>query len=225
MLDEFCVKLPAGFPDHPHRGMETVTYMLGGEMLHEDSRGNAGTLGPGDMQWMTAGKGIVHAEIPASFEVPAHGFQLWINLERSRKYCQPQYQEILAKEVKTYNDGNVSAKVLAGNVLGQQSAIYTRTPAFYAMFELNKGHSYTHEIPKKWNSIVICFEGSLALQDGKQILGPSCCCQFKINKTQNERVKIESLQNGTKFLMLAGQPLNEPIAHYGPFVLNEKREL
>lgn len=159
MLDEFNVKLPAGFPDHPHRGMETVTYMIDGEILHEDSRGNAGTLGPGDMQWMTAGKGIVHAEIPKSFDKAAYGFQLWINLERSRKYCEPQYQEIAASQVKTYDDGNIKAKVLAGNVLGQQSPITTRTPAFYAQFEINKGHEYTHKISKKWNSVVICFAG------------------------------------------------------------------
>ena len=119
MFDHFKVKLPAGFPDHPHRGMETVTYMLDGEILHEDSRGNAGSLGPGDMQWMTAGKGIVHAEIPASFDKAAEGFQLWINLEKNRKYCEPQYQEIAARDVKTYNDGNIKAAVLAGNVLGQ----------------------------------------------------------------------------------------------------------
>jgi len=91
MMDEFCVALPAGFPDHPHRGMETVTYMIDGTMLHEDSRGNQGKIGPGDMQWMTAGKGIVHAEVPASFTEPAYGFQLWINLERKRKYCEPEY--------------------------------------------------------------------------------------------------------------------------------------
>jgi hypothetical protein len=91
MLDNFNVKLPAGFPDHPHRGMETDTYMLSGEILHEDFKGNAGKLGPGDLQWMTAGKGIVHAEMPASFDVPANGFQLWLNLDRAHKYCEPQY--------------------------------------------------------------------------------------------------------------------------------------
>jgi len=91
MLDNFNVKLPGGFPDHPHRGMETVTYMLSGEIMHEDFKGNKGTLGAGDVQWMTAGKGIVHAEMPASWDVPANGFQLWLNLDRAHKYCEPQY--------------------------------------------------------------------------------------------------------------------------------------
>lgn len=163
ILDEFCVKLPAGFPDHPHRGMETVTYMIDGEVLHEDSKGNSGKLGPGDMQWMTAGKGIVHAEIPASFDSESYGFQLWINLERSRKFCEPQYQEIAAKDVKTYDDGNIKVKVLAGKVLGVQSQIKTRTPAFYAQFEINKGHTYRHAIPREWNSMVVVFDGKLRL--------------------------------------------------------------
>ena len=96
MLDNFNVKLPGGFPDHPHRGMETVTYMLSGAVKHEDFKGNAGDLEGGDVQWMTAGKGIVHAEMPASFDVPAYGFQLWLNLDRAHKYCDPQYQEFKA---------------------------------------------------------------------------------------------------------------------------------
>lgn len=114
MIDEAKVKLPAGFPDHPHRGIETITYGISGTVLHEDSRGNSGEIGPGDMQWMTAGKGIMHSEMPASFEEQFHGFQLWLNLERKRKYCEPQYQEIPRGNIPEYNDGNIKAKVLAG---------------------------------------------------------------------------------------------------------------
>ena len=99
MLDNFKVALPAGFPDHPHRGMETVTYMISGEIMHEDSKGNAGKLGPGDVQWMTAGKGIVHAEMPASFDEPAYGFQLWLNLDRTNKFCEPRYQEFKGDQI------------------------------------------------------------------------------------------------------------------------------
>ena len=99
MMDEFRVSLPAGFPDHPHRGMETVTYMIDGEFSHEDSRGNSGTLRPGDMQWMTAGKGILHSEMPISFDKKSYGFQIWLNLEAKMKYCEPQYQEIEAAKV------------------------------------------------------------------------------------------------------------------------------
>jgi redox-sensitive bicupin YhaK (pirin superfamily) len=91
MLDLFNVKLPAGFPDHPHRGFETVTYMLSGKVLHEDFKGHRGEIGPGDIQWMTAGRGIVHAEMPSSFDEPSLGFQLWINLHAANKFCEPQY--------------------------------------------------------------------------------------------------------------------------------------
>jgi len=101
MFDEAKVKLPAGFPDHPHRGQETVTYMLDGEVMHEDSKGNQGTLGPGDMQWMTAGKGILHSEMPTSFEKTSHATQLWLNLEKKMKYCEPQYQEWNADIIPT----------------------------------------------------------------------------------------------------------------------------
>ena len=118
MLDLFNVQLPAGFPDHPHRGFETVTYMLSGEVCHEDFKGHSGRIGPGDIQWMTAGKGIVHAEMPGSFEKPSIGFQLWINLDSKNKFCQPQYQEHLADKIPVYKDESISmvAKVISGSV-------------------------------------------------------------------------------------------------------------
>jgi quercetin 2,3-dioxygenase len=102
MLDLFNVKLPAGFPDHPHRGFETVTYMLEGEVEHEDFKGHRGKIGPGDVQWMTAGKGIVHAEMPSSFDKASFGFQLWINLDRKNKFCDPKYQEHLRDKIPTF---------------------------------------------------------------------------------------------------------------------------
>lgn len=105
MLDLFKVSLPAGFPDHPHRGFETVTYMVEGEVHHEDFTGTRGVIGPGDIQWMTAGKGIVHAEMPGSFEQHSYGFQLWINLEAKNKFCEPQYQEFKSNNIPTFDDG------------------------------------------------------------------------------------------------------------------------
>lgn len=114
MLDLFNVALPAGFPDHPHRGFETVTYMLRGEMSHEDFKGHKGVIGPGAIQWMTAGKGIVHSEIPMSFDTPAFGFQLWINLDKKNKYCDPRYQEFSADQIPLYEDDTIKAKVIAG---------------------------------------------------------------------------------------------------------------
>ena len=123
MLDWFNVALPAGFPDHPHRGFETVTYMLSGEIWHEDFKGHKGSIGPGDIQWMTAGKGIIHAEMPASFTEPANGFQLWINLEKKNKFCDPRYQEFKNESIPIYKHDSMTAKVIAGEVFGVQGPI------------------------------------------------------------------------------------------------------
>lgn len=139
MLDWFNVALPAGFPDHPHRGFETVTYLISGSIEHEDFKGHRGSLNPGDIQWMTAGKGIVHAEMPSSFEVPAYGFQLWINLQEKHKFCEPQYQEFKADKIPSYDGDSFQAKVIAGEVFGVKGPIDTRTPAYFIDFTLQKG--------------------------------------------------------------------------------------
>ena len=161
MLDLFNVKLPAGFPDHPHRGFETVTYMLKGEMSHEDFKGHGGVIGPGDIQWMTAGKGIVHSEIPTSFENPSYGFQLWINLDQKNKFCDPRYQEFKADQIPVYKDVGIEAKVIAGEVLGVKGPIEARVPTYFIDFYLDKDHEYEHPIPANWNSMIIVHEGTL----------------------------------------------------------------
>jgi redox-sensitive bicupin YhaK (pirin superfamily) len=161
MLDLFNVALPAGFPDHPHRGFETVTYMLRGEMSHEDFKGHAGVIGPGAIQWMTAGKGIVHSEIPTSFTVPAFGFQLWINLDRKNKMCEPRYQEFKAEEIPVYQDEGMRAKVISGSILGVKGPIEAKVPTYFLDFYLSKDKEYDHPIPKGWNSMVIVHNGAI----------------------------------------------------------------
>ena len=134
VLDYFNVSLPNGFPDHPHRGFETVTYMLNGSMHHEDFRNHRGTIGPGDIQWMTAGRGIVHSEIPASKIQPAIGFQLWINLRKQEKMKAPAYQEYSKDQiplVDNWETQGVKAKVIAGEIFNVKGPIYTRTPTEY----------------------------------------------------------------------------------------------
>ena len=160
MLDLFNVKLPAGFPDHPHRGFETVTYMLSGKIMHEDFKGHRGEIGPGDIQWMTAGKGIVHAEMPSSFEEPAVGFQLWINLHAANKFCEPQYQEFLKDNIPLYKnpENGMQAKVISGEVFGVKGPIVARTPTYFLDFIFDKaGTVYAHTIPKGWNSIIVIY--------------------------------------------------------------------
>ena len=154
MLDEFKVGKPAGFPDHPHRGFETVTYMLPttkGSFAHEDFCGHKGIIGPGDLQWMTAGKGIVHSEMPANEDI-SHGLQLWVNLAKKDKLCEPAYQELKASDVPKVTKDGVTAIVIAGEALGVQSKVYTRTPTHYLHFIMEKNSVLNQPIPEGWNA-------------------------------------------------------------------------
>ena len=166
MLDLFNVKLPAGFPDHPHRGFETVTYMIEGEICHEDFKGHKGTIGPGDLQWMTAGKGIVHAEMPTSFEQSSIGFQLWINLDAKNQFCVPNYQEFKSENIPKYKDHEKTVTVISGDVLGVSGPIVARTPTILLDFAfVAEGITYEHEIPADWNCIAVCFAGKVRIMD------------------------------------------------------------
>jgi len=142
MLDYFTGKLPGGFPDHPHRGFETVSYLLKGKFYHEDFMGNKGVLEPGDIQWMTAGRGIVHAEMPGSFDEPSTGFQLWLNLRAKDKMQAPSYQEFKKDKLPRVEKDGVSLVLIAGEALGQKGPIYTRTPAFYIDVKMQKNTTY-----------------------------------------------------------------------------------
>jgi len=219
MLDLFNVKLPAGFPDHPHRGFETVTYMLSGEIHHEDFKGHKGVIGPGDIQWMTAGKGILHAEMPGSFDTPSYGFQLWINLMSKDKYCEPQYQEFYKKDIPVHQADNMSAKVIAGEVFGVKGPIHTRTPAYFIDFTLTgSGKEYTHVIPANWNAMVFVYEGSLEVQEGKKA-AQFTNVVFNASSTEGQ-IKVKSVGETAKFILLAGTPMGEKMVQHGPFVLN-----
>lgn len=172
---------------------------------------------------MTAGKGIVHAEMPASFEEAAYGFQLWINLDAKNKFCQPQYQEFTADKLPVYQGDNFSAKVIAGKVFDVEGPIVARSPCYYIDFTMNKGSEYVHEIPVEWNSMIIVHSGSLYVQERKQdVVKAQGCVVFERNREESENLKFNILEDNTKFILLAGQPLDEPSVQYGPFVLNTR---
>ncbi|TYH30433.1 hypothetical protein ES288_A01G094900v1 [Gossypium darwinii] len=158
VLDEFSVTAPAGFPDHPHRGFETVTYMLQGAVKHEDFDGHRGTIGAGDLQWMTAGRGIVHSEMPAA-QGTQKGLQLWINLSSKYKMIEPRYQEISSKDIAEATKDGIKVRVIAGEALGTKSAVYTRTPTMYLDFTLEPGAHLQQPIPESWNAFVYVLEG------------------------------------------------------------------
>jgi redox-sensitive bicupin YhaK (pirin superfamily) len=220
-----------GAPDHPHRGFETVTYMLSGRMEHKDSQGNAGRLGPGDVQWMTAGAGVVHSEMPErEFALTGgrmHGFQLWVNLPGRDKLMRPRYQEIPAREIPSAlsEDGLVSVKVIAGEALGARALIETRTPILYLHFTIKPGGSVEQPVPEGFNVFAYVIDGegrfgadSRAASDGQMVLFDSDGETARVSNPSDAREDLD-------VLLLGGQPLGEPVARYGPFVMNTEAEI
>ncbi|XP_017295405.1 pirin isoform X1 [Kryptolebias marmoratus] len=167
MLDEFKVSKPAGFPDHPHRGFETVTYVLAGVTAHEDFCGHSGRLQPGDLQWMTAGRGVVHAEMPVS-EEPVVGLQLWVNLRREEKMVEPAYQELKGSEIPKPSRGGVTAAVISGEALGAKSKVFTRTPTLYLDFRLQTGSVHVQPVPSGWTAFIYTLSGSVHVGPDQQ---------------------------------------------------------
>jgi redox-sensitive bicupin YhaK (pirin superfamily) len=219
-----------GAPDHPHRGFETVTYVQEGEFEHEDSAGHRGRIGPGDVQWMTAGRGVVHSEMPSRRIQErggrVHGFQLWVNLPRAEKMMPPRYQEVPAAGIPgaASPDGKARVRVIAGEALGVRAAIDTRTPILYQDWTLEPGAAIAQPVPEGHAGFVYVFRGSAeagsnkrALADGQLgILGPGTSIELSVPAGNPEAARI---------LLVAGQPLREPVARYGPFVMNTRAEI
>ncbi|KAF9940195.1 hypothetical protein BGZ65_007785 [Modicella reniformis] len=224
MLDEFNVDKNGGFPDHPHRGFETVTYMLEGQFQHEDFAGHKGTIGPGDLQWMTAGRGIVHSEMPVKSQTRAHGLQLWINLPKEHKMCEPQYQELLDKEIPraTPQEG-VSIKVIAGESHGIKSKVYTRTPTMYLDFKMDKNKTVEQSIPASYTGFIYMLKGTAYIGD-KEFEGKAHHT-LTFSEDGAETIKIQTKDEDAHFVVIAGEPLKEPIVQHGPFVMNTKEEI
>jgi quercetin 2,3-dioxygenase len=215
-----------GAPDHPHRGFETVTYMLEGSMVHKDSVGNVGRLNPGDVQWMTAGSGIMHSEMPSDELIKnggrLHGFQIWVNLPGRDKMIAPRYQDTAAEKIPVVrtDDGSVTVKIVAGESLGQKAAIQTRTPILYLHVQMKPGSIFEQTIPSNYNAFAYVIDGKL-FSNG-QAAGADHLMLFEKNGDQVELVTKDQPAN---FLLLAGEPLNEQVARYGPFVMNTKDEI
>jgi redox-sensitive bicupin YhaK (pirin superfamily) len=227
MLDEFRSDNPgdyiAGFPPHPHRGFETVTYMLAGRMRHRDSAGNEGLLGPGGVQWMTAGRGVIHSEMPEQEEGLMHGFQLWINLPAARKMIPAAYQDVPAANIPLLQlaDG-ITVKVIAGEYAGQSGSIQQPdTEPLYLDVHLPAGQSLDVAIPAGHNAFLYLYQGSLLAPVTQQVLAAG---HMAILSAAGDGVTLRS-EEGARVLVLAGKPLQESIAQYGPFVINTRAEL
>lgn len=222
MLDHFRARLPHGFPDHPHRGFETVTYMKEGVILHEDFKGHKGRLEPGDVQWMTAGKGIVHAEMPGSRTEDSVGFQLWLNLAKKDKMIEPQYQEFRKAEIPYVKQDGLEARVISGEVLNVKGVIVARTPTHYVDFNLLAKKKYSHDIFAGWSAFIYIYSGSVKVNNTHYYNDTAV---FFVTENQDTSVEFEAGDSGVEFIWVSGKPIGEQVVQYGPFVMNSKHEI
>ncbi len=229
MLDEFGTDKPedylAGFPDHPHRGFETVTYMLDGRMRHRDNHGNEGVLVPGSVQWMTAGRGLVHSEMPEQQEGRMRGFQLWVNLPASEKMTQPRYQEFAPDRIPQVQPGEgVNVKVIAGRIGDVTGPIVQpATEPVYLDIELAPGASWQYALPEGHNAFAYLFEGDGSVGDGAD--ARAVASQELAVLIGGPVFRLQAGGAGARAILVAGAPLREPVARYGPFVMNTKQEI
>lgn len=217
-----------GAPDHPHRGFETVTYMLAGEFEHRDSAGHAGRLQPGDVQWMTAGRGVVHSEMPSARIMEeggrVHGFQIWVNLPARLKMTAPRYQEVAASQIPeaVSEDGLARVRVIAGEALGVGARIDTHTPIVYQHWILQPGADIDQPLAVNCNALLYVFAGGLVsngehLADGEMgVLGKGDSINLSVPAASTET---------TQLLLLGGVPLGESVVQHGPFVMNSQQEI
>jgi redox-sensitive bicupin YhaK (pirin superfamily) len=225
MLDAFRNDNPddyiGGFPDHPHRGFETVTYMIAGRMRHRDSAGNEGLLGPGGVQWMTAGSGLIHSELPEQEQGLMEGFQLWLNLPATQKMCKPSYRDIAPDSIPVFvTEQGVQVRVIAGQSHGTLGAV-TRpdTQPLFLDIHLPANGEFTQDIAPGHHAFVYTYRGNALVAEQSV---PDR--HMGILSNDGEQIQVRA-QEPTKLLLIAGKPLNEPIAQYGPFVMNTQDQI
>lgn len=231
MLDLFGTENPGdyigGFPDHPHRGFETITYMLQGRMRHRDSAGNEGLLVPGSVQWMTAGRGVIHSEMPEQQEGAMEGFQLWLNLPGRDKMQEPWYRDIGSSDIPEWRGDGVTARVIAGATHGTEGAVQRQaTAALYLDLHLQPGARFTQPLPADHNAFVVVYRGELDVA-GTRVRSRRMA--VLANTPGSDGVLLQAGADvgvdGARAILVAGQPLKEPIAQYGPFVMNTQQEI
>ena len=229
LLDEFGTDRAedylAGFPEHPHRGFETVTYMLDGRMRHRDNHGNEGLLTPGSVQWMTAGRGLVHSEMPEQESGQMRGFQLWVNLPARDKMTAPKYQEFAPERIPVVHpDAGVEVKVIAGRVDDTTGPIVQpATDPVYLDIQLGADRAWTYVLPEGHNAFAYVFEGALTV--GEQDNARDVARQQLAVLGGGEQLHVAAGAEGARLILVAGRPLREPVMRHGPFVMNTRQEL
>jgi redox-sensitive bicupin YhaK (pirin superfamily) len=228
LLDEFRSDDPndyiAGFPAHPHRGFETVTYMLAGRMRHGDNQGNKGLLGPGSVQWMTAGRGIVHSEMPEQENGLMWGFQLWVNLPARDKLTAPRYQDIAPERIPEVTLPGGTVRVIAGELNGARGPVEApATEPLYFDVRLNAGGRFETPVPGTHNAFAYVYEGVVAIGEGTE--------EQRVARGElavvadGETFRARAVDGAARLIFVAGRPLREPVARYGPFVMNTEAEI
>ncbi|OJJ67082.1 hypothetical protein ASPBRDRAFT_136629 [Aspergillus brasiliensis CBS 101740] len=232
LLDQFIIPPGAGFPEHPHRGQETITYILQGSLDHEDFTGNAGTIKAGDLQFMTAGKGIMHAEIPrpTADGSATIGLQLWVDLPTHLKNVEPRYRDLRASEIPNLavDDGKVTVKVISGQSYGVDSVKdLAYTPVWILDVEIKPGGTFLQVIPDAWNAFIYTLNGTTNfLSSGEEMpIGKYHTVVFETTgKSVSAKVAADA-KEGSRFILIAGAPLDQEIVQYGPFVVNSMEEV
>ena len=223
MLDEFKNDDPgayvAGFPEHPHRGFETVSYMKQGAMKHHDSGGNEGIIHDGGVQWMTAGRGIIHSEMPQQTEGLLWGYQLWVNLPAEHKMTAPRYQDIQSDDIPEVKNDALHVRVMAGHYQGVDGASQTLWPVEYMDVMAQPGAVFTHDVPAGHNVMVFVYEGEMS--SGDKVIGTHQLGVF----AQDGVLTLSAGATKTGCLIMAGKPIGEPVAKMGPFVMNTEAEI
>ena len=223
MLDEFKNDDPgayvAGFPEHPHRGFETVSYMKQGAMKHRDSAGNEGIIQDGGVQWMTAGRGIIHSEMPQQTEGLLWGYQLWVNLPAAHKMTAPRYQDIQTDDIPEVITDELHVRIMAGNYAGVEGASQTLWPVEYLDIMAKPNAVITHDIPDGHNVMVFVYDGEMTV--GDKVIRPHQLGIFE----QSGSLEMVAGETGAGCLLMAGKPIGEPVAKMGPFVMNTEAEL
>ena len=226
LFDHFAFNDPLegplrGFPMHPHRGIETVTYMLDGLVNHRDSLGNSGVIGPGDVQWMTSGRGILHEEMPRRSESGGiYGFQLWVNLPAAQKMSQPRYQEVNSSDIPIIEQGGTKIRLVAGELNGIRGPVTEIAASpLYMDVKLGPASRFAYPVPRGHTTLAYVFEG--AGEFSGQVVESVCMLEYNDDGEQFEAMT----EKGVQFMLIAGAPFKEPIVPYGPFVMNTVEEI
>ncbi|KAL0720547.1 hypothetical protein Bca4012_035146 [Brassica carinata] len=226
MLDEFSVSPPAGFPDHPHRGHISYTYIYTSHYIYRNLEQLKKILNMYIFQWMTAGRGIIHSEMPE--EEINKGLQLWINLSSNEKMIEPNYQELSSSDIPKAEQNGVQVKVIAGESMGIQSPVYTRTPTMFLDFTLDPGAQFHQNVPESWNAFAYVLEsGEGGAVFGSSNASPVSAHNVVVFGQGNDGVSVwnKSSSKKLRFVLIAGEPLGEPVVQYGPFVMNTQAEI